>query len=95
VYAASHEGALHVEDILRRRTRAAIEEWDQGAAAAAEVAELVAPVLGWDDEMVKRETEYYVRQVDAERQARREADDAAAAAARGQAPGLFTERAAS
>jgi glycerol-3-phosphate dehydrogenase len=95
VYAASHEGALHVEDVLRRRTRAAIEEWDQGAAAAPEVAALIAPVLGWDDETAKRETEYYVRQVEAERQARRQTDDAAAAAARGRAPGLFAERAAS
>ncbi|MCO6005162.1 glycerol-3-phosphate dehydrogenase/oxidase [Actinoallomurus purpureus] len=95
VYAASHEGALHVEDVLRRRTRAAIEERDQGAAAAAEVAELVAPVLGWNDETVKRETDNYVRQVEAERDARRQVDDTAADAARRRVPGLFTERAAS
>ncbi|WP_329241037.1 glycerol-3-phosphate dehydrogenase/oxidase [Actinoallomurus sp. NBC_01490] len=95
VYAASHEGALHLEDVLRRRTRAAIEEWDQGTAAAPEIAGLIAPVLGWDDETVKRETDHYLRQVEAERRARREADDAAAAAARREVPGLFTERAAS
>ena len=47
VYAASHEGALHLDDILARRTRISIETWDRGLGAAAEVAGLVAPVLGW------------------------------------------------
>ena len=48
VYAASHEGALHLDDILARRTRISIETWDRGIAAASEAAELVAPLLGWD-----------------------------------------------
>jgi glycerol-3-phosphate dehydrogenase len=95
VYAVTHEGALHIEDVLRRRLRASMEEWDQGAAAAPEVAALVAPHLGWDAEAVKRETDHYLRQVEAERRARREQDDAAAAAALGEAPGLFPDRAAS
>ena len=38
VYAASHEGALHLDDILARRTRISIETWDRGLAAAPEVA---------------------------------------------------------
>ena len=38
VYAASHEGALHLDDILARRTRISIETWDRGIAAAPEVA---------------------------------------------------------
>ena len=38
VYAASHEGALHLDDILARRTRISIETWDRGVAAASEVA---------------------------------------------------------
>ena len=33
-YAASHEGALHLDDILTRRTRISIETWDRGLAAA-------------------------------------------------------------
>ena len=41
VYAASHEGALHLDDILARRTRISIETWDRGVAAAEEVAHLV------------------------------------------------------
>jgi glycerol-3-phosphate dehydrogenase len=95
VYAVTHEGALHIEDVLRRRLRASMEEWDQGAAAAPEVAALVAPYLGWDSETAKREAEHYLRQVEAERQARRQQDDAAAAAALGEVPALFPDRAAS
>ena len=34
VYAASAEGALHLDDILARRTRISIETWDRGLAAA-------------------------------------------------------------
>jgi glycerol-3-phosphate dehydrogenase len=95
VYAVTHEGALHVEDVLRRRLRASMEEWDQGAAAAPEVAALVGPRLGWDAETVKRETENYLGQVEAQREARREKDDVAADAALREAPVLFPDRAAS
>ena len=72
-----------------------MEEWDQGAAAAPEIAALVAPYLDWDAETVKRETEHYQRQVEAERDARRQMDDVGAAAALGEAPALFPGRAAS
>ena len=95
VYAVTHEGALHIEDVLRRRLRASMEEWDQGAAAAPEVAALIAPYLEWDADTVKRETEHYLRQVEAERDARRQVDDAGAAAALGEVPALFPDRAAS
>lgn len=95
VYAVTHEGALHIEDVLRRRLRASMEEWDQGAAAAPEIAALIAPYLDWDAETVKRETEHYLRQVEAERDARRQVDDVRAAAALGEAPALFPGRAAS
>jgi glycerol-3-phosphate dehydrogenase len=95
VYAVTHEGALHIEDVLRRRLRASMEEWDQGAAAAPEVAALIAPYLDWDADTVKRETEHYLRQVEAERDARRQVDDAGAAAALGEVPALFPGRAAS
>ncbi|WP_240810295.1 glycerol-3-phosphate dehydrogenase/oxidase [Actinomadura sp. WMMA1423] len=67
VYAVTHEGALHLEDVLSRRLRISIEEWDGGAAAAARVAELVAPWLGWDGERVSGEVKRYLRQVAAER----------------------------
>ncbi len=34
-YAATHEGALHLDDVLTRRTRISIETWDRGLEAAA------------------------------------------------------------
>ena len=82
VYAASHEGALHLDDILARRTRISIETWDRGVAAAQEVATLVAPVLGWDGDAIIREVEHYRLRVEAERDSQVQADDLAADAAR-------------
>jgi glycerol-3-phosphate dehydrogenase len=46
-YAVTHEGALHVEDVLARRVRLLIESPDAGAPAAAEVAAIMGKLLGW------------------------------------------------
>jgi glycerol-3-phosphate dehydrogenase len=86
VYAASHEGALHLDDILARRTRISIETWDRGAAAASEVADLVAPVLGWTTDDIAREVEHYHSRVAAERESQHQPDDLSADAARLGAP---------
>ncbi|NUR30691.1 MAG: glycerol-3-phosphate dehydrogenase/oxidase [Catenulispora sp.] len=88
VYAATHEGALHLEDVLTRRTRISFEEWDRGVAAAPEVAALIAPVLGWGAETVQEEVERYLARVTAERESQAQADDLAADAARRAAPDL-------
>ena len=92
VYAASHEGALHLDDILTRRTRISIESWDRGAIAAEHVAELVAPVLDWDDDCQKREVEHYHLRVAAERDSQEQPDDRTADAARLGAPDVRTGR---
>ncbi|WP_462186474.1 MULTISPECIES: glycerol-3-phosphate dehydrogenase/oxidase [unclassified Frankia] len=86
VYAASHEGALHLEDVLTRRTRVSIETIDRGVEAAEHVADLIAPVLGWDQATRAREVEHYLARVEAERASQRQADDATADAARLGAP---------
>ena len=86
VYAASHEGAQHLDDILTRRTRISIEVPDRGDAAAAEVARLVAPVLGWDERHVAEEIEHYRLRVLAERDSQQQLDDDTADAARLGAP---------
>lgn len=86
VYAASHEGARHLEDVLARRTRISIETFDRGVGAAEETARLVAPVLGWSDEQVEREVDHYRKRVEAERESQRMPDDATADAARLGAP---------
>jgi len=86
VYAALHEGALHLDDILARRTRISIETWDRGIAAAPEVAELVAPILNWEPADVDREVEHYQKRVAAERESQDQPDDLSADAARLGAP---------
>jgi glycerol-3-phosphate dehydrogenase len=85
-YAASSEGALHLDDILTRRTRISIEVPDRGEAAAAEVAALVAPLLDWTDEHVDREVQHYRLRVKAERESQEQLDDHTADAARMGAP---------
>jgi len=66
-YAVSHEGALHVEDVLMRRTRLFIESADSGAAVAAEVAALMGRPLGWSRRRRAAETRRYLDLVEAER----------------------------
>ena len=86
IYAALHEGALHLDDILARRTRISIETWDRGLAAAPEVARLVAPILNWEPADVDREVEHYQKRVAAERESQDQPDDLSADAARLGAP---------
>ena len=86
VYAASHEGALHLTDVLTRRTRISIEAWDRGISAAPEAAALMAPVLGWDEARTKDEVEIYLGRVEAERVSQTMPDDASADEARRRGP---------
>ncbi len=86
VYAVTHEGALHLDDILTRRTRISIEVADRGLAAAAAVADLVAGQLDWDETTKAQELARYRDRVHAELAANAAADDAAANAARLVAP---------
>ncbi|MEO8906987.1 MAG: glycerol-3-phosphate dehydrogenase C-terminal domain-containing protein, partial [Microbacteriaceae bacterium] len=86
VYAASHEGALHLDDVLARRTRISIEAWDRGASAAPVAATLMAGVLGWDEKRQKREVQFYLRRIEAERASQTQPDDASADRVRLEAP---------
>jgi glycerol-3-phosphate dehydrogenase len=86
VYAASHEGALHLEDVLARRTRISIEAWDRGVSAAPVAARLMADVLGWDDARVDSEVAHYLRRVAAERASQEQPDDESADRVRLEAP---------
>ena len=67
LYATTHEGALHLEDVLARRTRISIEYAHRGTESMQRVAEIMAPVLGWSDDETAREVEVYRARVDAER----------------------------
>ena len=86
VYAAAAEGALHLEDILARRMRISIEYPHRGVDCAREVAEFVAPVLGWDAEDIRREVDTYIARVDAEIRSQQQPDDESADALRQAAP---------
>jgi glycerol-3-phosphate dehydrogenase len=86
VYAASHEGALHLDDVLARRTRISIEYAHRGIESARPVAELMAEVLGWGEPTIAREVDTYTRRVVAERESQTEPDDASADAVRTAAP---------
>lgn len=66
LYAVEHEGALHLEDVMMRRTHLEIESADHGLATASEVAMLMAPLLGWSDDDVEREIARHQSQVDVE-----------------------------
>lgn len=85
-YAATHEAALHLDDLLTRRTRISIETPDRGVASAEAAAQLVAPVLGWDADRVAGEVAAYLARVEAELESQRELVDSEANAERLSAP---------
>jgi glycerol-3-phosphate dehydrogenase len=81
VYAVTHEGARHLDDVLTRRTRISIETFDRGVASAPAAARLMAGELGWSEARVEQEVDHYLRRVEAERQSQlkltdQEADEA-------------------
>ena len=82
VYAATHEGARHVQDVLTRRTRISIEAWDRGVSAVPVVAKLMGEVLGWSDAQRESEIKHYLARVEAERLSQQQPDDESADAAR-------------
>ena len=82
VYAVTHEGARHLDDVLTRRTRISIETFDRGVAAAPAAARLMADELGWDAERVHEEVDHYLRRVEAERRSQLKATDQEADEAR-------------
>ncbi len=86
VYAASHEGARHLDDVLARRTRISIEAWDRGVSAAPQAAALMAGVLGWSAEQSAKEVSHYLARVEAERESQQMPDDETADSARLGAP---------
>jgi glycerol-3-phosphate dehydrogenase len=88
VYAATHEGALHLEDVLARRTRISIEAWDRGVSAAPVAAKLMGDVLGWDSARVDREVSNYLKRVQAERDSPLQPDDESADRVRLEAPDI-------
>jgi glycerol-3-phosphate dehydrogenase len=81
-YAAQAEGALHLDDVLTRRTRISFETPHRGSESAAHAARIMAEALGWDQAVQDREVEHYRARVEAERQSQKMPDDLTADAAR-------------
>jgi glycerol-3-phosphate dehydrogenase len=88
VYAASHEGARHLDDVLARRTHASIETWDRGVIAAQEAVTLMAGPMKWKPRQVARELENYQARVAAERASQEAESDQDADAIRLGAPDI-------
>ncbi len=86
VYAVTHEGARHLDDVLARRTRTSVECFDRGIASARPTAELMAGELGWDAARLEDEVDHYLRRVEAERQSQEKLTDQEADEARVRAP---------
>ncbi len=80
-YACTHEGALHLDDVLERRTRLALTAPDRGLAAAEPAAAAMADALGWSPQRTRHEVDAYRARVAAARAAEAERDDDAALAA--------------
>jgi glycerol-3-phosphate dehydrogenase len=91
-YAAMEEGALHLDDVLTRRTRISIETPDRGLKASIAATQIVAPILGWDKTTAEREIDHYRARVEAERHSQSQPDDHTADAARMGAPDVRTGR---
>ncbi|HWS58483.1 MAG TPA: glycerol-3-phosphate dehydrogenase/oxidase [Actinotalea sp.] len=81
-YAASHEGVLHLEDVMVHRTRLTYEQRDRGLAALEEITEVVGDILGWTAEQRTAEMASYTARCEAEEAASFESTDAEAEAVR-------------
>ncbi|MDO4762646.1 MAG: glycerol-3-phosphate dehydrogenase/oxidase [Corynebacterium sp.] len=77
-YAVTHEGALHLDDIVQRRLRVSMEYDHRGVDSAQAVVDIVAPLLGWDESTSAAEIDRYSQAVTAAKQAEKELTDAAA-----------------
>jgi glycerol-3-phosphate dehydrogenase len=88
VYAVTHEGARHLDDVLARRTHVSIETWDRGLSAAPEAAALMAGPMKWRSRQVARELENYRAGIAAERASQDAVTDTDADAIRLGAPDI-------
>jgi glycerol-3-phosphate dehydrogenase len=88
VYAASHEGARHLDDVLARRTHISIETWDRGVTAAEDAVTLMAGPMKWKTRQITRELENYRARVAAERASQEAGTDTDADAIRLGAPDI-------
>ncbi len=82
VYAITHEGALHLDDLMMRRTRMVYEYLNEAMAALPEVSAIAQATLGWSDKQAAHEVAVYRQRAAADADAARQPDDVDAARAR-------------
>jgi len=82
VYAVTHEGAMHLDDLMMRRTRMVYEFVNEADAAVDEVTAIAAERLGWSAEQATTEARIYRARAAAEAEAATKTDDASASAVR-------------
>ncbi|WP_084517205.1 glycerol-3-phosphate dehydrogenase/oxidase [Microtetraspora niveoalba] len=76
LYAARHEAAMTVDDVLLRRSRAGLETADGGAEAAPHVAGLLARALDRPDGWAREQADEYLRAAEVRRSALAASEDA-------------------
>ena len=64
VYAVRNEMATTLSDLLIRRTHLAFETRDHGRAVSTRAAEIVAPLLGWNEDVKRAQLRAYVHDVE-------------------------------
>ena len=69
IYAASHEGAMSIDDVISRRTRLTFEAADYGLDLVDAIADLIAPILGWNAKAKKASVAAYLEKVAQEKAA--------------------------
>ena len=60
VYAVRHEMAASLRDVLARRIRLEILDWQATIATAPTAAQIMGPELGWTQQQIEQETEAYI-----------------------------------
>ena len=88
VYAITHEGALHLEDIMARRTRMIYEYKLEARAALPEIAKIAAEQLNWSKKRLAAEIASYSMTAEADSKAALEPNDQSASIVRSEAPSV-------
>jgi glycerol-3-phosphate dehydrogenase len=91
-FAVTHEGALHLDDIMARRTRIVYEYDNQGLSAVDEIAGIAAGLLGWDQQQKDAEIKTYRDWTEAEMRAIQQPDDESASQVRNAVDDLVPPR---
>lgn len=91
VYAVTHEGARHLEDVLGRRTRITMEYGHRGLDSAESVAKLIAQYLDWDEDRVRSEVEIFTERTHAALAAEKALTDEAGNELATQAPDSYPD----